>query len=214
MSQLLIERLTWGQANIQIENKESQGRKRLYMKGVFIEGERENHNGRVYPGTEIRRAVDDIRRRLDQDETIWGEADHPEELTINLDRISHNICEMNMEGNNGVGKLCIVEGTPMGQLVKGLIEHGGKLGVSSRGTGDVGPDGRVSGFDIVTVDIVANPSAPGAYPKPIVESLMQLGKHTARDILNLTNESIHDPRAQQFLKRELLRVMDDIFANK
>ena len=102
-----------------------------------------------------------------------GELDHPEELQINLDRVSHIITEMSCDGSNGLGKLKVID-TPMGNIAKALLKAGAKLGVSSRGSGNVNESGRVSDFDIVTVDIVAQPSAPDAYPKTIYESLFNM----------------------------------------
>src|SRR5690606_33608661 len=107
-------------------------------------------------------------------DTILGELDHPPELTINLDRVSHKITEMWLQGNNGYGKLKIIDKVPMGQIARGLLESGVKLGVSSRGSGNVSNSGIVSDFEIVTVDIVAQPSAPDAYPTSIYESLFNM----------------------------------------
>jgi hypothetical protein len=102
-----------------------------------------------------------------------GELDHPEELQINLDRVSHIITEMQCDGSNGLGKLKIID-TPMGNIARALLKAGAKLGVSSRGSGNVNESGKVSDFDIITVDIVAQPSAPDAYPKTIYESLFNM----------------------------------------
>jgi hypothetical protein len=102
-----------------------------------------------------------------------GELDHPEELQINLDRVSHIITDMHCEDANGLGKLKIID-TPMGNIARALLTAGANLGVSSRGSGNVNESGKVSDFDIVTVDIVAQPSAPDAYPKTIYESLFNM----------------------------------------
>ena len=136
------------------------------MKGIFVQGGVKNQNERVYPVKEIGKAVESINERLTQGQSVLGEADHPEELTVNLDRVSHMIQEMWMDGANGYGKLKILP-TPMGNIVSTLLESGAKLGVSSRGSGNVNESGQVSEFEIVTVDIVAQPSAPAAYPKTI-----------------------------------------------
>lgn len=191
-----------------IELLESKDGKELFMAGLFIEGDVQNQNGRVYPRDEIERAVESVNSRLSEGETVMGELDHPEELQINLDRVSHIITEMHCDGSNGLGKLKIID-TPMGNIARSLLKGGAKLGVSSRGSGNVNESGRVSDFDIVTVDIVAQPSAPNAYPKTIYESLFNMRggsmihdiaqdythtkssvaeKHLSKQIVNFINE--------------------------
>jgi hypothetical protein len=157
----------------QIQLMESNDGKDLYMQGLFIQGDVKNQNGRVYPKDEIKRAVENVTERLNKGETVMGELDHPEELQINLDRVSHIITEMMCNDANGMGKLKVID-TPMGNIARALLKAGAKLGVSSRGSGNVNESGRVSDFDIVTVDIVAQPSAPDAYPKTIYESLFNM----------------------------------------
>ena len=157
----------------QIQLMESDDGKDLYMQGLFIQGDVKNQNGRVYPKDEIKRAVENVTSRLNNGETVMGELDHPEELQINLDRVSHIITEMMCNDANGMGKLKVID-TPMGNIARALLKAGAKLGVSSRGSGNVNESGRVSDFDIVTVDIVAQPSAPDAYPKTIYESLFNM----------------------------------------
>ena len=157
----------------QIQLMESNDGKDLYMQGLFIQGDVKNQNGRVYPNDEIKKAVENVTERLNKGETVMGELDHPEELQINLDRVSHIITEMMCNDANGMGKLKVID-TPMGNIARALLKAGAKLGVSSRGSGNVNESGRVSDFDIVTVDIVAQPSAPDAYPKTIYESLFNM----------------------------------------
>ena len=152
---------------------ESNDGKDLYMQGLFIQGDVKNQNGRVYPKDEIKKAVDNVTERLNKGETVMGELDNPEELQINIDRVSHIITEMMCNDANGMGKLKVID-TPMGNIARALLKAGAKLGVSSRGSGNVNESGRVSDFDIVTVDIVAQPSAPDAYPKTIYESLFNM----------------------------------------
>jgi hypothetical protein len=116
------------------------------------------------------------------------------------------ITEMWMDGPNGYGKMKILP-TPMGQLVRVMLESGVKLGVSSRGSGNVREDGsgQVSDFEIVTVDVVAQPSAPGAYPTAIYEHLMNSrGGYKA---YNLASEVRHDEKAQKFLKEQLVNII-------
>lgn len=205
---LLTERLTFDQAGMVVEAVSSDEgmAKSLYMKGIFIQGGVRNFNERVYPVREIGKAVDRVTEILTKGESVIGECDHPEELTINLDRVSHLITEMWMEGSNGMGKLKIIP-TPMGQLIRTLIEAGVKLGVSSRGVGNVDDHGEVSGFEIITVDVVARPSAPDAYPKPVYESL---NTRRGRIIEDLALAAVSDPMAMRFLKREMLKAIGDL----
>lgn len=206
---LLTERLTFDQAAMVVEAMEPEkegGHKSLYLKGIFIQGGVRNFNERVYPVREIAKAVDRVTEVLSKGESVLGECDHPEELTINLDRVSHLITKMWMDGNNGMGSLKIIP-TPMGQLIRTLIEADVKLGVSSRGVGNVDDRGEVSGFEIITVDIVARPSAPDAYPKPVYESF---NTRRGRIIEDLANAAIHDPVAMRFLKEEIVKVIKDL----
>lgn len=201
----LQEQLSFDQAEMVVESDEKDG-KNLYMKGIFIQGGVRNANQRVYPVSEIAKAVKTLNDQIAGGYSVLGEVDHPQDLRINLDRVSHLITEMWMEGPNGIGKLKILP-TPMGQLVKTMVESGVKLGVSSRGSGNVKEDGtgQVSDFEIVTVDVVAQPSAPGAYPTAIYEHLMN--SKGGLKAFNLASEVRHDPKAQKFLKEQLVNII-------
>ena len=199
----LREHLTFDQARIVVENA-NEG-KDLYMKGICIQGGVRNANQRVYPVNEIGRAVKTLNDQIQGGYSVLGEVDHPEGLNINLDRVSHMISECWMDGPNGYGKLKLLP-TPMGQLVKTMLESGVKLGVSSRGSGNVlEGSGEVSDFEIITVDVVAQPSAPGAYPTPVYEHLMNArGGMKAYQIAQATKE---DPKAQKYLKESLINLI-------
>jgi hypothetical protein len=186
---------------------ESDG-KDLYLKGIFIEGEVRNQNQRIYPVNEINKAVKTIQERLQSGQSVLGEADHPDDLNINIDRVSHMITEMDVNGRNGIGKLKLLP-TPMGNVVKTLLESGVKLGVSSRGSGNVGHNGYVSDFEIITVDVVAQPSAPNAYPTPVYEALMRNGRR-GKISLELAEAVRHDHKAQKHLEKELLGIIGNI----
>lgn len=205
----LKEHLTFDRANMVVESiKEEGDKKSLYMKGVFIQGDVRNANERVYPVREIAKAVDTLNEQIKNGSPVLGEVDHPDDLKINLDRVSHMITEMWMDGANGFGKLKIIP-TPMGQLIATMLDSGVKLGVSSRGSGNVGElDGRVSDFEIVTVDIVAQPSAPNAYPKAIYESLLNM-KHGHR-VFDMSRDALSDKKVQRFLKEEVIRFIKDL----
>lgn len=199
---LLKEHLTFNEAGIVTEAVEdSNGGKSLILNGCFIQGDVKNHNQRVYPVSEISNAVQTVMEQIKQGYSVLGECDHPEELTINLDRVSHMITEMRMDGANGIGEMKILP-TPTGNIIKTLVENGVKLGVSSRGSGNVDNRGYVSDFEIVTVDIVAKPSAPGAYPNAVYEALGWNKKgNNVRDLAEAIN---HDRRAQKFLTEGVL----------
>ena len=201
----LREHLTFDQAGMIVESA-NEG-KDLFMKGICIQGGVRNANQRVYPVNEIGRAVKTLNDQISGGYSVLGEVDHPEGLNINLDRVSHMISEMWMDGPNGYGKLKILP-TPMGQLVKTMLESSVKLGVSSRGSGNVREDGsgEVSDFEIITVDVVAQPSAPGAYPTPIYEHLMNTrGGYKAYEMAQATKE---DPKAQKYLKESLINIIN------
>ena len=207
MQNFLREHLTFDQANMVVESAEnSNGGKDLYLKGICIQGGVRNANQRVYPVNEIGRAVKTLNDQIQGGYSVLGEVDHPEGLNINLDRVSHMITETWMDGPNGYGKLKVLP-TPMGQLVQTMLESGVKLGVSSRGSGNVSEDGsgNVSDFEIITVDVVAQPSAPGAYPTPIYEHLMNTrGGYQAFELAQATKE---DTKAQKYLKESLLGII-------
>lgn len=204
MALLLTEKFSFDQAQCLVEGgglNDAGKPKDLFMRGIFIQGGVKNHNQRVYPVNEIRSAVDQLNECLRRGESILGEADHPEELNINLDRVSHMITEMYMDGANGIGKLKVLP-TPMGNIVRTLLESGVKLGVSSRGSGNVTDNGEVSDFEIVTVDVVARPSAPEAYPRAVYEAYNRSRRGPV--VEDLAEAVRHDPKAQKYLAKELL----------
>lgn len=208
MSSYLRENLTFDQARMVVESDGSDN-KNLYMKGICIQGGIRNANQRVYPVSEIGKAVKTLNDQLSGGYSVLGEVDHPDDLKINLDRVSHMITEMWMDGPNGYGKMKILP-TPMGSLVKTMLESGVKLGVSSRGSGTVKEDGsgEVSDYEIITVDVVAQPSAPGAYPTPIYEHLMNArGGYKA---LKTAQELQGDKKAQKYLKESLLNIISKL----
>lgn len=203
---VLRETLSFDQAHLVVEGA-GQG-KDLYLKGICIQGGVKNANQRVYPVDEISRAVKSINEQIKTGYSVLGEVDHPDDLKINLDRVSHVITEMWMDGPNGFGKMKILP-TPMGQLIKTMLESGVKLGVSSRGSGNVNEgSGTVSDFEIVTIDVVAQPSAPGAYPTPIYEGLMNM-KHGNR-VIQMANDASSDSRVQKYLTDAVVRLIKDL----
>ena len=205
MAHYLRENLTFDAARIVVEGTEG---KDLYMKGICIQGGVKNANERVYPVNEIQQAVSTLNEQITDGYSVLGEVDHPDDLKVNLDRVSHMITEMWMDGPNGYGKLKILP-TPMGQLVTVMLQSGVKLGVSSRGSGNVNDaNGHVSDFEIVTVDVVAQPSAPNAYPTAIYEGLMNM-KYGHR-VMEVAKEVGKDNKVQRYLKEEVKRLIKDL----
>lgn len=208
-SELLIETMAPNVANLTLESiSDTTNGKSYYMQGIFIQGGVKNYNGRVYPKHEIEKAVASVNERINNGLSILGEVDHPANLQINLDRVSHSIVEMKMDGANGIGKLKIFQEMPMGRICKTLLQEGVKLGVSSRGTGEVDYAGNVKGFDIVTVDIVAQPSAPDAYPRAVLEALEHYKKNNL--LVDLATSSIHDPAAEKYLKKSIVDFINEL----
>ena len=204
--QVLSERLTFDQAQVVVETN-NEG-KDLYMKGICIQGNVKNANQRVYPTFEINKAVSKISDQIAGGSSVLGEVDHPEDLKINLDRVSHMLTSMWMDGHNGYGKLKILP-TPMGKLVETMLQSGVKLGVSSRGSGNVDEaSGNVSEFDIITVDVVAQPSAPNAYPTPIYEGLLNM-RH-GHKLIGVAKAAREDVRVQKHLKEGVISLIRDL----
>lgn len=187
------------------------GASHLVLAGLFLQGGIKNHNGRIYPGHEIERAVTSLNEKIKSTGPIIGELEHPEGLQINSKNASHVITEMWMEGSNGMGKARVIN-AGFGLIVKGIVEAGGQLGVSSRGSGNVAMEGQVSDFDIVTIDIVTSPSAPNAYPKALRESLERHA--SGRKTMNLVEHVRHDRSAQKYFSKSLseflVQIRDEI----
>lgn len=208
MANKLYEYLSFDKAHVQLlEEDNKAGGKDLCMKGIFIQGDVRNQNQRVYPAKEIARAVNSITEKLSSGQSVMGELDHPEELSINLDRVAHLITEMWVDGADGYGKLKIVP-TPMGNIVKTLLQSGAKLGVSSRGSGNVGNDGSVSDFEIITVDIVAQPSAPNAFPRTVYESLYNMKGGSI--IMATARDALMEAAAQKQLVKDIQRFIQEL----
>jgi hypothetical protein len=196
---MLRESLSFDQARILFEENEKD--KCFYMEGICLQGGVKNGNGRVYEVKEISRAVDSVAKQIREGHSILGELDHPDDLKVNLDRVCHMVTNMWMDGPNGYGKLKILP-TPMGQLVSTMLKSGVKLGVSSRGSGNVDDStGKVSDFEMVTIDVVAQPSAPNAYPRAVYESLMNM--RYGHRIFDIAREAATDQSVQTHLKKAL-----------
>jgi len=149
------------------------GSKDLYLQGIFMQAEQRNRNGRIYPRSILEAQVNRYVTEYVRTNRALGELNHPQSPVVNPERASHRIVELTSEGNNFVGKALVLN-TPMGNLVRGLIEGGTQMGVSSRGLGTVRQNSRgvnevQSDFRLVCVDVVSDPSAPDAFVNGIME---------------------------------------------
>ncbi len=155
------------------EEKEG-GKKNYFIEGIFMQGDIKNRNGRVYPAETLEKEVNRYKKDFIEKNRAYGELGHPQGPTINLERVSHMITKLEKDGSNFVGKAKIMTETPMGSIVKNLMDEGAQLGVSSRGMGTLKPErkGQIvqSDFMLATpADIVADPSAPDAFVNGIME---------------------------------------------
>jgi hypothetical protein len=150
------------------------GDKNVYIEGIFMQGDKKNRNGRVYPMSVLSPAVEKYINEQVKKGRAVGELNHPDGPTVNLDKVSHRITDLRIEGSNVIGKALILD-TPMGKIVKGLVEGGCQLGVSSRGMGSLerreGAMYVKEDFMLSTVDIVQDPSAPEAFVNGIMEGV-------------------------------------------
>jgi len=197
---LLIENLSPVRANL----SEQRIGKDLFLQGIMMQAELVNGNGRNYPLEEICKAVEHCKKSISEGHYIMGELNHPDSLSINLANVSHAITEVRMDGNNAIGKMKLLN-TPSGNIARGIIEGGVRLGVSSRGTGNVNESGGVTDFSFVTVDIVSQPSAPDAYPDVIAEAKGN------KKVMSLAEALVHDPKAQAYFKKEMANFLQSIF---
>ena len=169
----LITEYTQNQLSYSITEAKN-GTKQTFLEGVFMQAENKNKNGRIYTREVLTRAVDKFVNEQVITGRAVGELNHPDGPSINLDKVSHRITELKWDGNNVMGKALILN-TPMGQIVKGLVEGGVQLGVSSRGMGSLemknGVNHVADDFLLNTVDIVQDPSAPNAYVNGIMEGV-------------------------------------------
>ena len=161
--------------DVKVLTEARNGKKALYIEGVFLQGNIKNRNGRMYPFETLQREVGRyIKEQVAQGRAV-GELGHPDSPTVNLDRVSHKIVSLRESGSNFIGKAKILESTPMGKIASGLLSEGVKLGVSSRGIGSLKP--TKEGFNVVgddfmlatAADIVADPSAPDAFVEGVME---------------------------------------------
>jgi len=159
--------------DVKVLTEERDGKKLLYIEGVFLQSELKNRNGRMYPFEVLNREVERYNEEYVKTKRALGELGHPDGPTVNLDRVSHRITSLRAEGNNFIGKAQILD-TPMGNIARSLLGEGVQLGVSSRGMGSIVKQEDVNivadDFMLTTAaDIVADPSAPDAFVNGIME---------------------------------------------
>jgi hypothetical protein len=178
--------------------------KQQYIKGVFMQSDVKNQNGRVYPFGVLQREVKNYNNKFVKEGRALGELGHPMGPTINLDRVSHLITELYEDGKDFIGKAKIMD-TPNGKIVKNLLESGVRLGVSSRGLGTVkanksGVNEVQKDFTLSTVDIVADPSAPAAFVNGIME-----GKEfsTTGEVEHYIKQDVHNTNSKKLDEKKL-----------
>ena len=186
-----------------VEKKEN-GDKSYAIEGVFAQAEQKNRNGRIYPRAIMEKAVDKYVTEQVQQKRAVGELNHPEGPTVNLDKVSHLITALEWKGNDVVGKAQILD-TPNGKIVKGLLDGGVRLGVSTRGMGSLENKGGTmyvkDDFILNTVDIVQDPSAPAAFVNGIMEGVEWVwnnGIIEAQEIEKIETEIKRAPRSDLY----------------
>jgi hypothetical protein len=202
--------------NLNYVTEEKNGKKNTVIEGIFMQAESKNRNGRVYPRGVMESAVNKyVTEQVNRGRAV-GELNHPEGPTINLDKVSHRITELKWDGNNVMGKALVLD-TPMGQIVKGLVEGGVQLGVSSRGMGTLvnrnGVNVVGNDFILATVDIVQDPSAPEAFVNGIMEGvewIWENGLLKAQDVEKYETE-INNASSSQLAEAQL-KVWNDFLS--
>ena len=195
-------------------------KKKMYIEGVFLQGEIKNRNGRMYPVTTLAKEVDRYNESFVSKGRAVGELGHPDGPTVNLDRVSHKITSLRQEGNNFIGKAQLLE-TPMGKIAKSLIAEGVTLGVSSRGIGSLKEDKdgiKVVGEDFqlaTAADIVADPSAPDAIVNGIMEGKEWVweGGILREQFVDQTKKRINTLVDQKRLEEQKLNLFNDFLQN-
>ena len=181
--------------------------KQQYIKGIFMQSDIQNQNGRIYPYSVLKKQVKEFNEKFVKQDRALGELGHPSGPSVNLDRVSHIITELHEDGKNFIGKAKIID-TPNGKIVKNLLESGVRLGVSSRGLGSVktnkeGVNEVQDDFVLSTVDIVSDPSAPDAFVNGIMEgkefSLTgEVEYHIQKEIKNTVKARLEEKKIELF----------------
>lgn len=191
----------------------SEGKKNYFISGIFMQAEQKNRNGRIYPMNVLSPKVDSYVSDFVDKNRAFGELNHPQGPTVNLDRVSHLVKDLQCEGTNFNGKAKIMD-TPMGKIVQNLMDEGAKLGVSTRGMGSLKSQNGINmvqpDFMLAAVDIVADPSAPDAFVDGIMEGkewIWENGLLKEKEI-SLYQEQIQKTSSRN-MKKEFSRLFED-----
>ena len=195
-------------------------KKKMYIEGVFLQGDLKNRNGRMYPVNTLAKEVNRYNEAFVAKGRALGELGHPDGPTVNLDRVSHKITSLRQEGNNFIGKAQLLE-TPMGKIAKSLLDEGVTLGVSSRGVGSLRESSngcKVVGEDFMlatAADIVADPSAPDAFVSGIMEGKEWVweGGILREQLASQTKKHINTLVDQKRLEEHKLNLFNDFLSN-
>ena len=195
-------------------------KKKMYIEGVFLQGDLKNRNGRMYPVNTLAKEVNRYNEAFVAKGRALGELGHPDGPTVNLDRVSHKITSLRQEGNNFIGKAQLLE-TPMGKIAKSLLDEGVTLGVSSRGVGSLRESSngcKVVGEDFMlatAADIVADPSAPDAFVSGIMEGKEWVweGGILREQLASQTKKRINTLVDQKRLEEHKLNLFNDFLSN-
>ena len=202
--------------SVEFITEEKNGKKSLYIEGIFLQGNIKNRNGRMYPMETLQKEVSRYNEAHVQSGRALGELGHPDGPTVNLDRVSHKITSLRESGSNFIGRAKILD-TPMGQIAKSLIGEGVKLGVSSRGIGSLKP--TKEGFNVVgddfmlatAADIVSDPSAPDAFVEGIMEGKEWIWEGTTlrEQLANDTKNKIESLVTQKALEEHKINLFNE-----
>ena len=202
--------------SVEFITEERNGKKSLYIEGIFLQGNIKNRNGRMYPMETLQKEVNRYNEAHVQSGRALGELGHPDGPTVNLDRVSHKITSLRESGSNFIGRAKILD-TPMGQIAKSLIGEGVKLGVSSRGIGSLKP--TKEGFNVVgddfmlatAADIVSDPSAPDAFVEGIMEGKEWIWEGTTlrEQLANDTKNKIESLVTQKALEEHKISLFNE-----
>src|SRR6056300_840580 len=212
----LITEMLESEVEFVTEAKEDGG-KNYFIEGIFMQGNMKNRNGRMYPIETLMKEVNRYNKEYVEQNRAYGELGHPQGPTINLERVSHMIKELNRDGDNIIGKAKIMTETPYGKIVKNLMDEGARLGVSSRGMGTLKKDKKgvnlvQSDFQLATAaDIVADPSAPNAFVEGVMEGVdwiqdingnwvSQYIEETQKEIRKVSKAELEEAKVNAFLK--------------
>ena len=201
---------------VRLLTEEKDGKKNYFIEGVLMQSETKNLNGRVYPGAVMSKEVGRYNKEYVEQNRAMGELGHPEGPTVNLERVSHIIKDLRLEGNDVYGRAKILD-TPYGKIVKNLMDEGAKLGVSSRGMGSLKEQDGVNvvqeDFMLASVDVVADPSAPNAFVNGIMEGKEWIWDNGIIKPVQIENyKKIIEKTSSRNLEEQAVRLFTDFIA--